>query len=148
MLLKAFGVGSFLWLVFGKGHVSSTSWLLFLFLHQHMGEDLSYFSALEVMGDLSRLGLKGRPWKLLFRKGIRRKPLRGCARERHGKEGSFHGRMFVSDTAPAPACTAGMEGGREGSYSCGHSQCKDGFSRKPEVVSLAVTASCPAKVCV
>lgn len=114
MLLKAFGVGPFSWLVFGKGHVSSTSWLLFMFLHQHMDEDLSHFSALEVMGDLSGLGLKGRPWKLLFRKGIRRKPLRGCARARHGEEGSFHGRMFVSDTAPAPACTAGMEGWREG----------------------------------
>lgn len=115
MLLKALGAGSFCWLVFGKGPVSSTSWLLFMFLHQHKGKDLSHFSDLEVMGDLYGLGLKGRPWKLLFRKGIRGKPLRGCARERHGKEGSFHGRKFVSDTAPAPACTAGMawrEGGK------------------------------------
>lgn len=107
MLLKALGVGLFCWLVFGKDHVSSTSWLLcrnFSFLHQHKGEDLSHFNGLEVMGNLCGLGLKGKPWKLLFRKGIRRKPLRGCARVgRCGKEESLHGREFVSDTAPVPA---------------------------------------------
>uniref|UniRef100_A0A8B9YYU1 mitogen-activated protein kinase kinase n=1 Tax=Buteo japonicus TaxID=224669 RepID=A0A8B9YYU1_9AVES len=68
--------------------------LCFTFLRQCEGEDLSYFTGLEVMGDLSGWGLKDRPLETALRGRDEEKTseMRVCAQERHDKT---RGRRFA-----------------------------------------------------